>query len=1488
MERDKLRILWHSVASYVRSGYGTTTRNITSRLVKHGYDVIVSAYYGLEPGGTMKIFGVPHLPSKEGRFGEISFKAHAARLKPDIILLNCFSEDTEILTKNGWKKGIYLELEDEIASLNRKTGELEYQKPSFIKIDYYKGPMYHLENRYLSFLVTPHHKMYVRRRNKRNQWTLEEVEKIFGKRVEYQKGAKWKGKDKSEINILGKKFRTDDFLKILGLYISEGYCAKGNSFVISQIKKSGKEKIRKILKDIGMKFKETSTGFYVKEEPELTKFFRTLGKNALEKHLPAFVLELSPNHLKVLWESLLIGDGWVTKTGSEIYCSSSKKLIDQLQEMLIKMGYSGDVRINAKERDSLFPNNKTYHSQVNYSITKLTKTTPRTIPYMRKKKRWTYCEEWVPYEGLIWDVKVPNEIVFVRRHGKVAASHETDWWAFPWFPKLPYTSLLHSPMDHTNYPEELINLTKEYDYVCAYCHWQQKELAKHGIKSYYTPHGINIKEYYPIETLKARDITKFPKDKFIIGRVAANCYDSKTEVLTKDGWKNFSEISTDDEALTLNKQNEMEYQKIQEVIKQFYEGKMYRLKTKYLDALVTPNHEMFVKQCKRLRKDRPKDLEKREKLGVSYYYTPYHGETPEELFGKPRFYKKNGGIWKGQEEEFFVLPEYTSVWNTSSRTYYQEEIKIKMNTFLKLLGYYISEGSSNGHTVFISQIKHKEEMKKELKDLPFEVKDYGDKLGINNTPLAEWFKKHVGTNAFNKRIPKRFKNLSKKQLEILWEALCLGDGTKTRSSYAYSTSSKTLAGDIQEILLKMGDYGDIYIKKPNKDHYAGTQLVRKKNCKDNYIIHRNIKIHEVQNRPTKKERPKGFIEEWKNYKGIIWDIRVPNRVVMIRRNGKVMWTIDSDKEDRKSWARIFIALRLFLEDYPQERKNILMYCHTDAEDRRGLPLPRFVHKQGLDDIVKFTNPKMSQIRLTTEEMNYLYNSFDILMNPSKREGFCLDGESRILMKNGIKPIKDIKEGDTVLTHSGKYRKVLKTFSRKIDEEIRVIKFWNLPFDLKITKEHPVLAIKRTSSKINLEKAPTWIPSSELQKGDLVLVPRLKEVEVQKFFDLKNFDDTVLFDESEVWYKMGYSSKKKNSLLKIPRFVKINSELAKLLGIYIAEGSVMHDDRGIQFTLNSKEKELALEIKTLMKTIFGVETHIFERKNRLDISCSGTILAKFFKKLCGNGALNKKIPREILFGRNENLEVLMEYLWKGDGYLTPHANELSTSSLNLVYDCILGLLKLGYKFRVGKFKRKKNEEYSIRYLLRRGRVHSNKCWILQDYGAFLVKEVSNVNYKGLVYNLEVEKDNSYVPGIAVHNCLPILEALACGKPVIATDFSSMTELVKGRGWLVKSALQGENLITTPINAQTAIPDVYGIKDAIEDAYFHPAKIKKFSKKCREFALDFDWDRIIEKQWLPLLEEIPELEEQKKKKRDEEIKKEFKSMFKKIKERKKAKK
>jgi glycosyltransferase involved in cell wall biosynthesis len=100
-------------------------------------------------------------------------------------------------------------------------------------------------------------------------------------------------------------------------------------------------------------------------------------------------------------------------------------------------------------------------------------------------------------------------------------------------------------------------------------------------------------------------------------------------------------------------------------------------------------------------------------------------------------------------------------------------------------------------------------------------------------------------------------------------------------------------------------------------------------------------------------------------------------------------------------------------------------------------------------------------------------------------------------------------------------------------------------------------------------------------------------------------------------------------------------------------------------------------------------------------------------------------------------------------------------------------------------------------------------------------------------------------------MTITESMSCGVPNIGHDFSSMPEQIKGRGWLCKSAIKDH---TTPINADTAIPDVNSIEECIKEAYFKPDLLKKYGEESRKFALTLDWNDVVNNMWIPILDNI----------------------------------
>jgi len=86
-----------------------------------------------------------------------------------------------------------------------------------------------------------------------------------------------------------------------------------------------------------------------------------------------------------------------------------------------------------------------------------------------------------------------------------------------------------------------------------------------------------------------------------------NCYDEKTEVLTKRGWLLFKDVNKDDRILSLNPETkETEWVEILLYFKRLYNGEMIHFYNRNLDCLVTPEHEVVylnksnqeIKRCK--------------------------------------------------------------------------------------------------------------------------------------------------------------------------------------------------------------------------------------------------------------------------------------------------------------------------------------------------------------------------------------------------------------------------------------------------------------------------------------------------------------------------------------------------------------------------------------------------------------------------------------------------------------------------------------------------------------------------------------------------------------------------------------------------------------------------------------------------------------------------------------------------------------------------
>ncbi|MGI8822973.1 MAG: vitamin B12-dependent ribonucleotide reductase [Acidimicrobiia bacterium] len=99
---------------------------------------------------------------------------------------------------------------------------------------------------------------------------------------------------------------------------------------------------------------------------------------------------------------------------------------------------------------------------------------------------------------------------------------------------------------------------------------------------------------------------------------------------------------------------------------------------------------------------------------------------------------------------------------------------------------------------------------------------------------------------------------------------------------------------------------------------------------------------------------------------------------------------------------------------------------------------------------------------------------------------CFPAGTRITTRGGFLPIEKIAPGDDVLTHLGRYRTVVSTMQRQVDEdlvEIRIRKLSATP--LVATANHPVWAMRNQGDMA--DTTPSWIPAGELKPGDYVVV-----------------------------------------------------------------------------------------------------------------------------------------------------------------------------------------------------------------------------------------------------------------------------------------------------------------------------------------------------------------------------------------------------------------
>ena len=340
----------------------------------------------------------------------------------------CFDEKTEILTENGWK--LFKDLNNErVATVNKNDKSFEWQYPTDYIKSFYRGKMLYINSQNVNQLLTPNHNLFTCHdlTNDLKKWRLQEVSKLN----KYFRSCALKGAYSTYLDInyieipgLG-EIKMDDWLEFFGYYISEGSAwigkkspkwTSGQSYNVRiyQFKPDSKIKMRECMKRLGMNVWNVGNGLSIKNK-ELCLYLKNFGNECYFKFIPKEFKNLSIRQLKILLNALLLGDGSIIyncKNGQTTYATTSKLLIDDIQEILVKIGNGSRINIT-KPRYVKQPNGKIILSKILYKIT----VSNRKYSIFEKK----HINEQ-DYEGFVYCVSVPNHLIVIRRNNIVSVS----------------------------------------------------------------------------------------------------------------------------------------------------------------------------------------------------------------------------------------------------------------------------------------------------------------------------------------------------------------------------------------------------------------------------------------------------------------------------------------------------------------------------------------------------------------------------------------------------------------------------------------------------------------------------------------------------------------------------------------------------------------------------------------------------------------------------------------------------------------------------------------------------------------------------------------------------------------------------------------------------------------------------------------------------------------------------------------------------------
>lgn len=359
---------------------------------------------------------------------------------------------------------------------------------------------------------------------------------------------------------------------------------------------------------------------------------------------------------------------------------------------------------------------------------------------------------------------------------------------------------------------------------------------------------------------------------------------------------------------------------------------------------------------------------------------------------------------------------------------------------------------------------------------------------------------------------------------------------------------------------------------------------------------------------------------------------------------------------------------------------------------------------------------------------------------------CLTADALIHTKHdGLKRMEDIEIGDEVLTHKGRWKKVIDKMSRMSSGDLYQITVDSRKTKTKITGNHPVLTQEG------------WVNVEDLNDQHLVAVNNVLTEVVEEDYTM-TFDNSVLVKES---------------VGKTISDVQVDEDLAWALGLWFAEGNLNRVEdssgfthgRSVRVTMASHEECHVKRFLEIMKDKLGVEGNFyhseFEGRSWVCGTIASKVVAEYFGNNFGISCKTKTVPRWVIDLPKAKLQQFLNGFYCGDGR-KPNGDKYSTPDIRIHNQKLIAQLyeisaKLGYTTSLtldedfrgtprGSLVFYGCSDFGFPEKVRVRKTTSDGINLFKKF------ELVKLEDDELVYDITVEDDHSFtVAGVVVHNC-----------------------------------------------------------------------------------------------------------------------------------------